>query len=313
MPIESRQLRAFALLGLVMVVWAGNSIVGRAVRFDVPPLTLAFVRWTGASLLVLPFAWKGLVNDWPAIRRAWLPVLAIGLTGIGAFNALLYSGLQHTTATNALLLQAATPALVMLLDRVLHGVTSGSVQKAGVALSVLGVMTVVFEGEPARLLSLHFGYGDALVLASVVVWAFYTVWLRYRPAIAPASFIAVTFAIGVVTMAPFALGEYLAGERIVWSAGVVGAFAYVCVLPSILAYFIYNSATRTVGPARAGQAITLLPIFGAFLSAALLDEALHPYHFVGIVCILGGIVVSALAGGGERTGAPRAPSLEDRA
>jgi drug/metabolite transporter (DMT)-like permease len=56
MPADRRQLTAFALLGLVMVLWAGNSIVGRAVRFEVPPLTLAFVRWLGASLILLPFA-----------------------------------------------------------------------------------------------------------------------------------------------------------------------------------------------------------------------------------------------------------------
>jgi drug/metabolite transporter (DMT)-like permease len=59
MPADSRQLRAFALLALVMVLWAGNSIVARAVRNDVEPLTLAFVRWAGASAILLPFAWRG--------------------------------------------------------------------------------------------------------------------------------------------------------------------------------------------------------------------------------------------------------------
>jgi drug/metabolite transporter (DMT)-like permease len=95
-----------------MLLWAGNSIVGRAVRFDVPPLTLAFVRWLGASLILLPFADRA-----AAARLAGDPSrveadLRLGLLGVGAFNALLYSGLRYTTATNALLLQAAIPALV---------------------------------------------------------------------------------------------------------------------------------------------------------------------------------------------------------
>ena len=104
MPLDRRHAQAFALLGLVMILWAGNSIVARAVRHDIAPFTLALLRWTGASLVVAPFAIRPLMRDWPAIRKGWKPLLVLGLLGIGAFNALLYSGLQDTTATNALLL-----------------------------------------------------------------------------------------------------------------------------------------------------------------------------------------------------------------
>jgi drug/metabolite transporter (DMT)-like permease len=64
---------------------------------------------------------------------------------------------------------------------------------------------------------------------------------------------------------------------------------------SIVAYFIFNWAAGVVGPARAGVAITLMPIFGAFLSAALLGEALHGYHFAGMMLILLGIALSFVA------------------
>jgi drug/metabolite transporter (DMT)-like permease len=314
MPADRRQLTAFALLGLVMVLWAGNSIVGRAVRFDVPPLTLAFVRWLGASLILLPFAIAPLRRDWPALRVAWKPVLLLGLLGVGAFNALLYSGLRYTTATNALLLQAAIPALVVLFDRLFFAVRSPRLQTTGVVCSTLGVLAIVFEGDVARAVTLHFGLGDVLVLASVVVWALYTVLLRLRPGIAPTSFVAATFLIGAAAMAPLALGEWLSGETIRWGPKVWGAFAYVCVLPSILSYFIFNSATRTVGPAKAGQAITLMPLFGAFVSAALLGEPLHPYHFAGMVLILAGIVLSVLAAPRQQpAGAAQGAGLEDRA
>ena len=314
MPADRRQLTAFALLGLVMMLWAGNSIVGRAVRFDVPPLTLAFVRWLGASLLLLPFAIAPLKRDWPAIRAAWKPVLILGLLGVGAFNALLYSGLRYTTATNALLLQAAIPALVVLFDRLFFAVRSPRLQTLGVLSSTLGVLTIVFEGDLAKAVNLHFGPGDVLVLASVLVWALYTVFLRLRPGIAPVSFVAATFLIGAAAMAPLALGEWLSGEAIRWGPRVWGAFAYVCVLPSILSYFIFNSAIRTVGPARAGQAITLMPLFGAVLSAALLGERLQPYHFAGMALILVGIALSVLARPAqEPAGAATGPKLEEPA
>jgi drug/metabolite transporter (DMT)-like permease len=313
MHADRRQLRAFALLAVVMVLWAGNSIVARAVRFDVPPLTLAFVRWTGASLILLPFAWRPLRRDWRAILANWKPVLLLGLVGIGAFNAFLYSGLRYTTATNALLLQAGIPALVVLFDRLFFSERSPLVQTIGVGCSILGVLAIVFEGDVARALGLHFGLGDLLILISVLAWSLYTVLLRLRPGISPVSFIAVTFFIGVVAMAPFAAYEWYSGQRIVWGADAIGAFAYVAVLPSIVSYFIFNQATATVGAARAGQAITLMPLIGAFMSAALLGEALHGYHFAGMALILLGIALSIRAMRAQQgAGTAGGPPLEQR-
>jgi drug/metabolite transporter (DMT)-like permease len=312
MPADSRQLRAFALLALVMVLWAGNSIIGRAVRFDVEPMTLAFVRWAGASLILLPFALRPLRRDWPAIRKAWGPVLLLGLLGVGAFNALLYSGLRYTTATNGLLLQAAIPAAVVLFDRLFFGVRSPMLQNLGVMGSILGVAVIVFEGDPARALRLHFGFGDVLILAAVIVWSLYTVFLRLRPAISSTSFVAATFLIGALAMAPFFAHDLASGEHVAFTPKVLGAFAYVAVLPSIVSYFIFNAATQTVGPARAGIAITLMPIFGAFLSAGLLGEKLHAYHFAGMALILFGIALSLAARREQAgSGAQEAAPLED--
>ena len=289
------QARAFALLGLVMLLWAGNSIVGRAVRFDVPPLTLAFVRWAGAFAILTPFALRRLAADLPALRSKWKEVVLLGFLGVGVFNALLYSGLQYTTATNALLLQAAIPALVVILDRLLFGARAGAWQVAGTLASSAGVLVIVFEGDPQAVLGLRLGLGDALVLAAVVVWSLYTVLLRLRPVVGPISFIYATFAVGVVTTAPLALAEWLSGEVVRWSWSVAAAFAYVAVLPSIVAYFIYNWAAQSVGPARAGQAITMMPVFGALLSALLLGEVLHRYHAAGMALIGVGIALGALA------------------
>jgi drug/metabolite transporter (DMT)-like permease len=303
---------AYLLLGLVMMLWAGNAVVGRATRFDIGPLTLAFLRWALATALVMPFAFPALRREWRSILAHWKIVLALGLLGVGMFNALLYSGLQHTTATNALLLQAATPATVMLLDRLVFGTRASALQLLGVIVSIGGVMAIVFEGDPAAALGLNFGRGDLLVLAGVAVWSLYTILLRLRPPIEASSFIAATFLIGLVVMAPVAAWEYAGGARVDWGPGVFAGLAYVAVLASILAYFLFNSATATVGAARAGQAITLMPLFGALLSAGLLGEKLYPYHFAGMALILAGIALGALTlhrktGAGTGAGAP----LED--
>ena len=311
MTIDRGRARAFAALGLVMLLWAGNSIVARAVRFDVPPFTLALLRWWGAVALLTPFAVGPVWRDRAALLSAWKPVLALGLLGVGAFNALLYSGLQYTTATNALLLQAGIPALVVLFDRLLFGTRSSALQVAGTLMSIVGVAVIVFRGDIAALLELELGLGDVLVLGSVMVWGLYTVLLRLRPKVSPISLVAVTFTIGALAMVPLAAGEWLAGEEVRWSWGTAGAIAYVAVLPSIVSYFIYNWAAAKVGPAPAGQAITLLPVFGAALSALLLGEALHAYHAAGMALIGLGIALGALASARQQAGgAPPAAPLE---
>lgn len=299
------------LLGLVMLFWAGNSITGRAVRDVIPPFTLAFGRWLIAAIVIAPFAGRTAWRQRAAVIAGWRWIAALGFLGIVCFNAFIYSGLHHTSAANALLLQAAIPALVLVLDRAIFKTRAVPIQVAGVLASTLGVVLIVFRGDLSALSGLHLGAGDALVLCGVLVWGLYTVLLRKKPAIGPAAFLLLVFILGAAAMAPLAAWEWAHGQRVVWSAGTVAAFAYVGIFPSVLAYFIYNSATAQLGAARAGQAITLMPLFGALLSALLLGERLERYHYWGMAAILAGIILSALALRGETHKtlvAPRPPA-----
>lgn len=289
------QTSAFLMLALVMLLWAGNSIIARATRDAIPPLTLALLRWVGALLVVLPFAWRHLVAERAAITRSWARVLLLGLLGVAAFNAFLYTGLHYTTASNGLLLQAAIPALVLVIDLAIFQVRPRAMAVAGVLLSTLGVIFIVFHGRLTALADVAFNRGDALILCGVVAWSFYTSLLRLRPPLHPMSFLGATFAIGVVTMLPLAATEWPEILRIRWTPEVIGAIAYVAVLPSVVAYALFNAAVASIGPAKSGQAITLMPLFGAFLAAGILGEPLHGYHLAGMTLILAGIVSPLIA------------------
>jgi drug/metabolite transporter (DMT)-like permease len=292
---RSRQILAYAALALVMLLWSGNMIVGRAVRADIPPFTLALVRWSGAFLILLPFAARHVREDRGRLQRQWKSVLLLGFIGVACFNAIMYSALRYTTASNALLLQAGIPTLVVIFDRLLFGIRSPLRQTAGVFLSTLGVIVIVAKGSSAALASLHLGFGDLLVLCGVLAWALYTSLLKLRPDCHPLSFLLVTFAIAAIAMMPLAATEWRGIIAIDWRPAIFGAFAYVAALPSIVAYALYNAAVAEMGAARAGQGISLMPLFGAFLAAALLGEPLHGFHFTGMVLILLGIAASAIA------------------
>ena len=103
-----------------------------------------------------------------------------------------------------------------------------------------------------------------------------------------------SFAVGAAAMLPCAAIEAYAGSSIPLRAEVLAAFVYVAFFPSLIAYVLYNAAVKRLGAAPAGQMITLMPLFGALLAAALLGEALQGFHATGMVFILGGIVAGAI-------------------
>ena len=303
-------LLSYATLALVILFWSGNFIVGRAVNGVIPPFTLAFVRWAGAALLVLPFAARHLWADRTVLIANWHRVLLLGLVGVAAFNAFVYSGLRYTSATNGLLLQAAVPPLVLLFDRTFFGQRTALLQLLGVLLSILGVMTVVLRGDLAAILALDLNFGDLLIMCGVICWSLYTSLLRLRPACHPLSFLTATFIIAALTMAPLAAHEMMGAHAIPISWPIAGAFAYVAVLPSLVAYFLYNAAVQNLGPAPAGQAITLMPVFGALLAALLLGERLHLHHLAGMILIFAGIAIGAWQAHRNRAEAPSRPRQE---
>src|SRR6202048_4594991 len=80
----------YLLLSITALCWAGNAIIGRLAAGHIPPVTLSFLRWWFAFLMILPFAWKHLVRDWGAIRSHLGMMIVLSLTGISAINTLQY-------------------------------------------------------------------------------------------------------------------------------------------------------------------------------------------------------------------------------
>ena len=137
----------YVLLSIAALCWAGNAIVGRLAAGHIPPVTLAFLRWGLAFLIVLPMAWKHLKRDWPAIRRGLGTMIFLSLIGIAAFNTLQYWALEHTQALNTLLLQSAVPLFVAGWSLILLGVRLTLAQAIGVLVSLIGVLVILLHGD----------------------------------------------------------------------------------------------------------------------------------------------------------------------
>src|SRR5712664_3049051 len=137
----------YLLLSITALCWAGNAIVGRLAAGHIPPVTLSFLRWSLAFLIILPFAWKHLKRDWGAIRSHLGTMVFLSIIGIAAFNTLQYWALEHTQALNTLLLQSAGPLFVAVWSLILLGVRLTLAQAGGIALSLIGVLVILLHGD----------------------------------------------------------------------------------------------------------------------------------------------------------------------
>jgi drug/metabolite transporter (DMT)-like permease len=287
---------AWTLLALTNLMWAGNFIVGRAVAGQVPPVALAYWRWTGAFIVAIGFAWPHLKRDWPVLLRHGPILLALSVTGFSSFNTMVYIGLQDTTAVNALLLQSVMPVVILLWAFALHGERPGIFQAIGVAVSLLGVVVIAGRGSPGALIGLSFNIGDLWVMAAIVFYALYAVLLRRRPPVHPFSLLAVLMGIGSMSLVPLYLWELHGGAAITGGWPPWAAIAYTAVLPSCLAYLFFNRGVELIGAARAGQSVHLLPVFGAALAVLFLGERIQIYHAFGVALIGAGIALASLHG-----------------
>jgi drug/metabolite transporter (DMT)-like permease len=285
---------AWPLLLLANLFWAGNIVLGRGVAGVVPPIALAYWRWTGAFAVAVSFAWPHLRRDAPVLLRHWRMMLFLSATGIATYNTMSYIGLATTSALNVLLLQSAGPLIIIVWVFVLFGERPTPRQSAGVLLSLCGVATIAAHGSLDALLHISFDKGDLWVVAAMVTYGVYAAMFRARPVTHPLSFLVATMGIGSCMILPFHLWEIAQGGRIQWGPLACLAVTYTAVFPSFIAYLFFNRGIELVGAARAGQSWHLMPVFGSILAMLFLGESLYLYHAIGIVMIAAGIALASI-------------------
>jgi drug/metabolite transporter (DMT)-like permease len=301
---------AWGLLAVANFFWAGNIVLARGLAGQVPPVALAYWRWTGAFIVAVGFAWPRLRGDLPVLLRHWRMMLLLSATGVASYNTLSYIGLTSTTALNVLLLQSATPLIIIVWAYLLFRDVPSLSQSAGVLFSLCGVAVIASQGSWQVWAGLKLNPGDLWVLAALVVYGIYCVVLRKRPAVHPLSFLVAAMAIGSCMMLPFMLWEMASGGSIHGGTSSYLAIAYTAVLPSFVAYLFFNRGVELIGAGRAGQSMHLMPLFGTVLAAVFLRERLQPFHLVGITMIAAGILLASMKAGNDRKdGAAAQPNV----
>jgi drug/metabolite transporter (DMT)-like permease len=280
------------LLGTLML-WSGNWIVARAVRDEIAPGIATVGRLLIVLAILLPFVLRSLKDKIGMLTaRDWKVLWALGFTGGGLHLALQWLGLHYTTATSGILYLSTSPIFILLMAAPLATERIGVRQWAGVLISFSGVATIATKGEFGLL---SFNYGDLMALASMMMWAGYTVFLRVRrDPLNTAELIVVVCALGLVFMAPWVAWELLFNPRLALSPqGALGVL-YSAIGSMLLAYAGWSYVVTRLGAARAGVTMHLMPAMGVALAVIFLSEYPAWYHFAGITLILAGVGLSSL-------------------
>ena len=294
--------RTAVLMTLPPLLWAGNAVVGRLAVGSVPPLTLNFLRWLLATLILLPLGWRAL-RDPRALAARWRHLMLLGLLAVSTYNALQYLALVTSTPINVTLIAASMPVWMLAVGALFHGVHPTRRQFAGAALSMTGVLLVIARGEVAALARVRFVAGDVYILIAIIAWSFYS-WMLARPPEsmrAPqrpnwgwAEFLLIQSGFGLIGAGAAAAGELALGAAPVqWNGWTIAALLYVAVGPSVIAYRCWGAGVMRGGPTLAAFFGNLTPVFAALMSAAVLGEAPRPYHAIAFALIVAGIVVSS--------------------
>jgi len=280
---------AYIVLVIAPLLWGGNAVAGRFAAGEWEPFTITAVRWFCAMLLLLPFAWGPLKNDWPVIKKNWLILFLLGSVGMAGFNLLMYWALNFTTAINVSIEQASMPVLIMLANFLILSQRVRWLQIIGLIVTLLGVLIAATAGEPLRFFSEGLNRGDVLMLIACVFYAAYTFGLRWRPDIHWLSFLTVIAASAFVLTIPFVSWEL--SQKPFVLPGLSGwlVLLYVITFPTVVSQLCYARGVQLLGSNRAGLFLNLVPIFGSVLAVLILGESFRWYHFLGLILVLAGI------------------------
>lgn len=288
--------KAYVLLALTTLFWAGNSIAGKLAVGHASPMVLVTARW--ASVMVVLYLLKRgqIAADWQAIRPRLCYLLLLGALGFTVFSVALYYALVYTTAINTSILQGGMPLFVFAASFVLFSSRISVEQAAGFVFSFIGVVVIAMRGELANLIGLDINFGDALMLVAVMAYGIYTAALRSKPQMHWTSLIFILCVGATLVSLPMLAFEAAQGETILPDALGWAVIAYVVIFPSLIGQVFYIRAVELIGANRAGLFINLLPVWGALLAVTILGEEFHLYHAVALMAILAGISLAEYGG-----------------
>lgn len=293
---------AYLCLAGTMLMWAMGVVIARGTHETIPPVGLAFWRWFGGVMLLLPFVWRDLIRHRAAIAAHRNVLLLLGglmvLSGAG-----MHIAVNYTTAINAVLVNAAQPAITAVGAYLLGRDRLRPWQWLGIVAATSGIIIMACRGDWAVLASFGFNTGDIVIFIATFGFSAYALNVHRVPG--EMGLFASLFVIGMagsLLILPLYIFETVMVRPMPFTWQSVGAISTLAVFMTVLSIFLWNAGNRAIGPSRAGIFVNLFPVFVAALAIVFLGEELHLYHLAGAACVCLGITLVVTAGQERKSG-----------
>lgn len=276
---------------LAVLIWSGNAIVCKLAAGTIEPGVIAFYRWLLAWLLVTPFMARTVWQQRQQIRPHLRRLMILALLGMMLNQSLGYYAAQSISAVNIGILNALIPLLTVLLslwllrDTPTLGVATGSV------LSFAGLLWLVGEGQPARLLAQGISQGDLLMMLSVFTYALYGVLLK-RWSLPFSGWLMLYLQMSAALL--WLLPDFLRSDSWALTADNLPLVLYAALPASLLGTLFWLQGVRHLGANRTAIFMNLLPLFTTGIAVLWLGERLQSYHLWGGSLTLLGVLLCQL-------------------
>ncbi len=282
------------LATVAAIIWAGNFVIARGVNQQIPPITLAFFRWSLATVLMLPIAYKAFTKEWHILKKHVAYLFWVSLSGIAIFNTCLYISGHYTTAINmALISTTSSPIFATIFAIIFIGERINAFRLTGMLVCLLGVLLLISKGSLQTLMSFTFSIGDLWALAGAIAFAVYNVLVRKKPAtISATTFLLAIFGLGSLLILPGFLIEQVSAAPIVWNNSLVMSLIYLGAGTSVVSFLCWNAAIKRIGAGTTVLFGNLIPIISTIEAVLFLHEPFQKIHMISAGIVIFGLILA---------------------
>jgi drug/metabolite transporter (DMT)-like permease len=257
------------------------------------PWLAAFLRFVVASAFLVVFLSTLESGPLKIPRRQILPVIALGLSGIFAYNLFFFSGLKTVPAGRASLIVACNPVFIAIFSALFFRERMTVLKVLGIMLSLAGASVVIGKGDPAKLLQGSLGIGELYIFGCVMSWVAYSLIGKYTLRdLSPLASVTYACVIGALCLAAPGISEALSRSlgSYSWSAWI--SIVYLGLFGSALGFLWYYQGIKAIGPSRAGVFINIVPISSVGLAFLFLNETIDLSLVLGAILVIAGVFLT---------------------
>ncbi|TDE02291.1 DMT family transporter [Flavobacterium sandaracinum] len=281
----------FALIATLL--WSVNMVIASGIKGHIPPIGLAFWRWTIACIVLAPFAIKNTIKNFKIIKIHIRYLTITAVLGITIFNTLIYFAGKTTSAVNLSLIAISIPLFIVVLSRIIFKEKVSRLKIVGIGTIITGVLVLISKGSVAALLQINFTIGDVLMLVACFFFAYYTILVRKKPAeLSPKVFLFSVFIIGTTLLFPFYMYEHLYYKKVIFDTKTVLVTTYVGVCASLISFYLWNEAIRLIGTSKTALIYYLIPVFSGILAYFFLNQAILLTQIISMGIIISGLLIT---------------------